>query len=57
MMLVVPLVICWIRGKLLTLYQHISKIWLPSCGIKYVYVEEQDLGVWVGALDLVVFGL
>jgi hypothetical protein len=41
----------------LTLYQHIAQIWFSSCGIKDVHIQEKNLGVWVSALDFVVFRL
>lgn len=50
-------VLYWIQGMLLTFDQHIPEIGLPPRRIKNFHVEKQDLGVWVGALDIVVFGL
>ena len=41
----------------LTFDQYISEVRLPASGVEYVYVEKQDLGVWMSALNLVVFGL
>jgi len=42
---------------LLTFDQHISGVGLLARGVENVHVEKQDLGVWVCALNVIVFGL
>lgn len=51
------MVLYWVQDMLLTFDQHISEVGLFSCGVEDVHVEKQNLGVWVCALEFVVFGL